>query len=257
MDSWTPIYPSELRPFYGGNGVNNILFTQYTLTGNTDYNPRFIPFKTKERNSYSIGIGFSQILHKNIQAALALDFVQQEGLLSTPFQRVYFGDIDDSFIQNFHLADAVERLPDTRYKIALGGRLNWFVNAYTTVRTYYRYYFDDWGINSHTASMEIPIKIANKFTLYPSYRFYNQTAADYFRPYEKALSTDNYYTSDYDLSKYSANQFGIGLTYTDIFTKAHIWKFGLKSIDVKFYKYDRNTTFQSTILTTGFKFVMD
>lgn len=257
MDSWTPIYPSELRPFYGGNGVNNILFTQYTLTGNTDYNPRFIPFKTKERNSYSIGIGFSQILHKNIQAALALDFVQQEGLLSTPFQRVYFGDIDDSFIQNFHLADAVERLPDTRYKIALGGRLNWFVNAYTTVRTYYRYYFDDWGINSHTASMEIPIKIANKFTLYPSYRFYNQTAADYFRPYEKALSTDNYYTSDYDLSKYSANQFGIGLTYTDIFTKAHIWKFGLKSIDVKFYKYDRNTTFQSTILTAGFKFVMD
>ena len=81
--------------------------------------------------------------------------------------------------------------------------------------------------------------------------------ADYFAPYEGHLSTSDYYTSDYDLSEYSANQFGFGVSYTDIFAKAHIWKFGLKSIDLKFYKYDRNTTFNSSIVTAGFKFVMD
>ena len=258
IDTWNAIYPTELRPFgEGGDGLNNRLFTENIITGNTNYNPRFTEFDSEGRNSYSLGFGLSQILHKNVQGSLALDFVQQDGLLSTPFQRVYFGDVQNSFIENFQLADAIERLPDTRFKVAAGGRLNWFVNETVSVRTYYRYYFDDWGINSHTASVEIPIKITNKFTIYPSYRFYNQTAADYFRPYEEALSTDEFYTSDYDLSEYSANQFGFGVSYTDIFAKAHIWKLGLKSIDLKFYQYDRDTTFSSSIITAGFKFVMD
>ena len=257
IDTWNPIYPTELRPFYGGNGINNSLFTQSNFSGNPNYNPRFAPFTDVGRNSYSLGLGFSQILHKNVQGSLALDFVQQQGLLSTPFQRVYFADVADSFIDNFQLADAIERLPVTRFKVAVGGRLNWYLNETFTVRTFYRYYFDDWGISSHTASVEVPVKITDKFTLYPSYRFYNQTAADYFRPYETALSTDAFYTSDYDLSKYSANQFGFGVSYTDILSKAHIWKFGLKSIDLKFYQYDRDTTFSSSIITAGFKFVMD
>ena len=258
LDTWNPIYPTELRPFGAeGNGLSDRLFTQNTITGNTDYNPRFSEFDSKGRNSYSLGFGFSQILHKNLQGSLALDFVQQDGLLSTPFQRVYFGDVADSFIDDFQLADAVERLPDSRFKVAAGGRLNWYINEVLTVRTFYRYYFDDWGINSHTASIELPIKITNKFTLYPSYRYYNQTAADYFNPYEGALSTDAFYTSDYDLSEYSANQYGFGVSYTDIFTKAHIWNYGLKSIDLKFYQYDRDTTFSSSIITAGFKFVLD
>ncbi|GAL63667.1 hypothetical protein JCM19300_2703 [Algibacter lectus] len=258
LDTWNPIYPTELRPFGAeGNGLSDRLFTQNTITGNTNYNPSFAEFDSKGRNSYSLGFGFSQILHKNLQGSLALDFVQQDGLLSTPFQRVYFGDVADSFIDDFQLADAVERLPDSRFKVAAGGRLNWYINEVLTVRTFYRYYFDDWGINSHTASIELPIKITNQFTLYPSYRYYNQTAADYFNPYEGALSTDAFYTSDYDLSEYSANQFGFGVSYTDIFTKVHIWNYGLKSIDLKFYQYDRDTTFTSSIITAGFKFVLD
>ncbi len=118
-----------------------------------------------------------------------------------------------------------------------------------TVKTFCRYYFDNLGITSHTANIEVSVKITDKFTLYPSYRFYNQTAADYFNPYETALSTDEFYTSDYDLSEYSANQFSF--SYTDIFVKAHIWKFGLKIIDLKFYQYDRGTTFSSSIITAS------
>ena len=258
LDKWNSIYPSELRPFASGaNGLANGLFSNNTITGNTDYSPVFNEFTDETRNSYSVGFGFSQILSKNLQGSLALDFVQQQGLLSTPFQRVYFADVEDSFIDNFQLADAIEQLPDSRFKVAAGGRLNWYVNETVVVRSFYRYYYDDWGISSHTASVEVPIKLSDKFTVYPSYRYYQQTAADYFYGYEEALSTETFYTSDYDLSEYSANQFGMGVSYTDIFTKMHIWKLGLKSIDLKFYKYDRDTTFSSSIITAGFKFVMD
>ncbi|TLF44668.1 DUF3570 domain-containing protein [Maribacter aurantiacus] len=254
LDSWNTIYPFELRPF-GNNGIG--FFRPTEITGNVNYNPNFTEFDKTNRNSYALGLGFSQILHKNLQGSLALDFVQQQGLLSTPFQRVYFSDVADSFIEGFQLADDVERLPDSRFKIAMGGRLNWFLNQSITVRTFYRYYLDDWGINSHTASVEIPVKISEKFTLYPSYRYYQQTAADYFGGYETHVSTQEFYTSDFDLSQYVANQFGFGVSYTDIFAQLHIWEFGFKGFDLKFYKYDRDTTFGSYIVTGGFTFVMD
>jgi hypothetical protein len=231
IDTWKLLYPIELRE-----------------------SSNFIGLDKKNRNSYSLGFGFSQILSQNLQGMLSLDIVQQQGLLSTPFQRVYFNDMPDRFRENFQLADDIERLPNTRFKTAVGGRLNYFINEMFVLRTYYRYYFDDWGINSHTASIEIPIKITDKFTLYPSYRFYNQTAADYFYPYETALSTYEFYTSDYDLSEFSANQFGFGVGYTDIFTKLKLANFGLKTVDLKYDYYKRNTGLHYSLISAGFKF---
>jgi len=231
IDTWKLLYPIELRE-----------------------SSNFIDLDKKNRNSYSLGFGFSQILSQNLQGMLSLDIVQQQGLLSTPFQRVYFNDMPDRFRENFQLADDIERLPNTRFKTAVGGRLNYFINEMFVLRTYYRYYFDDWGINSHTASIEISIKITDKFTLYPNYRFYNQTAADYFYPYETALSTYEFYTSDYDLSEFSANQFGFGVGYTDIFTKLKLANFGLKTVDLKYDYYKRNTGLHYSLISAGFKF---
>ncbi|MFI2744329.1 DUF3570 domain-containing protein [Zhouia sp. PK063] len=258
LDKWNPVYPYELRPFAdGGRGLNDPLFSQYQITGNPNYQPRFSEFADQKRNSYSAGLSFSQILSKRLQGVFLADFISQQGLLSTPFQRVYFSDVDGSYIQNFQLADAIEQLPDSRFKVALGGRLNYYINEMFTLRTYYRYYFDNWGITSHTASIEVPIKIADKFTLYPSYRYYTQTAADYFAPYEVHVSTEQFYTSDYDLSAFNANQYGFGISYTDIFTTFKLWQLGLKSIDLKYLYYQRNTGFSANMFSLGLKFIMN
>jgi hypothetical protein len=278
LDTWSPIYPIELRSFNDGN-LNQGFFNNVTILDqngdvSTEWNPLngFDGIQDKSRNTYSATLSFSQILSRNAQVSFFVDLVKQEGWLGNPLQRVYFGDVDNYYVGNasnipnytsstntdvFQLADDIERLPRTRVKTPIGMRFNYYINEIFVLRTYYRYYFDDWGVTSHTASLEVPIKISDKFTLYPSYRYYTQTAADYFAPYEENLSTNEFYTSDYDLSEYSANQFGFGVNYTDIFAKGHIWKFGLKSIDLKFYKYDRNTTFTSSIVSAGFKFVMD
>ena len=258
FDRWTTIYPIELRPFdTGGSGLNDPLFALFPITGESNYNPDFTGFSDKGRNSYTLGFGFSQILSKNIQGSLALDLISQQGLLSTPFQRVYFQDVPDSFMDGFHLAEDIERLPDNRFKIAIGGRLNYFLNASLSIRTYYRFYTDDWGLSAHTAQLEIPWKLTDRFTLYPSYRYYSQGAADYFNAYNEHLSTAAFYTSDFDLSGYNANQYGLGLGYTDIFTGLRLFHFGLKSIQVKYYYYDRNSPFSSHIVTAGFNFVLD
>ena len=255
IDTWKAIYPYELRPFEpGGNGLGDALFNNNTVTGEGNYAPQFSELDKKGRNSYSLGLNFSQILSQKLQGSLMTDIVYQQGLLSTPFQRVYFADQPDFFIDDFQLADDIERLPDSRLKLALGGRLNYYLNETFVLRSYYRYYSDDWGIASHTAELSVPVKLNDKFTVYPSYRYYTQTAADYFAPYESHLSTEDYYTSDYDLSDFNADQYGIGVGYTDIYTRFHIGGFGLKSIDFRYQHYSRNSGLNANLVSGSFSF---
>lgn len=288
FDTWNPEYPTELHSYFEVNGnLNNGFFNSVDILNqdgavidkNATTGSVWLPksatlglINNKERNSYSISFSLSQILNKNAQFSLFFDLVQQSGWLANPMQRVYFNDVDNFYIGNpasiqsytsksnndvFQLADDIERLPNTRFKIPIGVRYNQYLNEILTLRTYYRYYFDDWGINSHTVEIELPVKISQKFTLYPSYRYYNQTQANYFAPFEQNLSTSIFYTSDYDLSKFDATQYGFGVSYTDIFNKAHLWKLGLKNITITYHNYKRNTGLKANIVSAGFKFIMD
>ncbi len=263
LDTWSAIYPIELRGYSSADNDDEdddyrFNLDDYPITGNPNYHPvNFKPFDSETRNSYSMGLTFSQILSKRMQALVSIDGVLQQGLLSTPYHRIYFSDIEDSFVENFHLADDVERLPDQRIKIAVGGRLNYFLNERVTIRTYYRYYIDDWDIDAHTLSLTVPVKLSDKFTVYPNYRYYTQTQTKYFAPYNQHLSTEQYYTSDYDLSKFDASQYGVGISYTDIFTGFKMWKFGLKSVDLRYNYYQRSNGLTANIISGGLKFVLE
>ena len=285
LDTWSPKYPTEIDSYNEADqNLNNGFFANINILDQAgqiiDKNgpQAWSPFNTtliqdKARNTYSLSLSWSQIINRNAQFSLFFDLVQQQGWLANPMQRVYFADRDNYYVGNaasipnyttpqntdvFHLADDIERLPDTRFKIPIGARFNYFINESIALRTYYRYYFDDWGVNSHTASIELPIKLGeSKFTLNPTYRFYNQTAADYFAPYETHVSTSAFYTSDYDLSKFNSHQYGLGLRYTDVFTKFKILGFGLKSFDSKYSLYNRSDGLKAGIISTGFKFILD
>ncbi|MFO7979159.1 MAG: DUF3570 domain-containing protein, partial [Bacteroidales bacterium] len=268
LDSWRPQYPTEIETYVHEDGDLNADFFQGVdiLDQNGNIINKFGPgawkpinttlVKDKGRNTYVVSLGFSQILSRTTQMAIISDITYQMGWLSNPMQRVYFADQNNFYIGNatsipfynnpenkdvFQLADDIERLPSSRLKIPVGVRFNQYLNEFLVFRSYYRYYFDDWGIQSHTFDAELAIKLGQNFTIFPSYRFYNQTAADYFAPFEELLSTDEYYTSDYDLSKFDANQFGFGIKYNDIFSKHHIWKFGLKNLTLDYNYYKRNT----------------
>ena len=285
LDKVTPIYPTEIETYRRTEGsLNSSFFANVDILNSegleTDKNSnttwvatQYNEITNTNRNTYSVSLSLSQILSKNSQFSIFSDIIMQNGLLSSPMQRVYFEDKDDFYIGNpsnipnytnpsnvdvFHLADAVERLPDSRLKTPIGFRYNHYINEFLIFKTYYRYYFDDWGIVSNTLSIELPIKLNDKWTLYPSYRYYNQTKSDYFSAYNKNISTSLYYTSDYDLSEFNSSQYGLGLKYTDIFVEKHIFKaLGLKNISLDYSMYKRNIDFNSYIISLGFKFIID
>ena len=261
LDTWKPIYPKELQDFVDYGGMNGGIYDDFVITpgqvSSEVYNPtNFKEHDQKNRNSFALSLGFSQVVTKKIQGSFFLDVLYQNGLLSTPYQRVYFADKVDFFIYEFQLADDIERLPDSRFKLPIGARLNYYFNERIVLRSYYRYYSDNWGIQAHTLNFELPLKLSDRFTFFPMYRYYTQTASKYYAPYETHLSTEKFYTSDADLATFDANQYGFGVNYTDIFAAGKIWRFGLKNIDFRFNHYKRSDNLNANIATIAFKFIM-
>ena len=199
-------------------------------------------YASAARNSFAGSLSYSQIINQNLQVELLADAVQQNGYLSLPFHRVYFQD------NSVHQ----ENLPDTRFKLPLGFRANYFAGDKVIIKTYYRYYKDDWGLSSHTANLELPVKVTNFFSISPFYRYYTQTAIDYFAPYRTHTATDKYYTSNYDLSAFNSQFYGAGLRFapaSGVFGNPHI---GM--LEVRYGHYTRTTNLNSNIVSLNLKF---
>jgi hypothetical protein len=221
FDTWTVILPPELRPDGYGSGAE----------GDRD------PVAHKPRNSYNLGLSLSQVVNKRLQVLFTIEPAFQQGLLSTPFHRIYFKDGSET----------VERLPGNRLKLPIGLRLHYFMGDRIIVRAFYRYYIDDWGMQAHTVNLEMPIKLTSFASISPFYRFSHQTAVRYFAPYGQHALTDKYYTSDYDISGFNSQFLGTGIRLAPpggLFGIGH-WQ----SVELRYGHYVRSTGMVANSLT--------
>jgi len=168
--------------------------------------------------------------------------ITQSGYLSLPFHRVYFND------GTVHQ----ENLPDSRLKIPVAIRASYFLGDNVIIRAYYRYYTDDWKLTAHTADLEVPVKLSPFFSLSPFYRYYSQTAVKYFDGYRVHKAGDEFYTSNYDLSKFNSSFMGMGLKYTPakgVFGIRHF-----HTIEMRYGHYSKTTQMTSDIFSINIKY---
>jgi len=197
---------------------------------------------TDSRNTFAASLSYSQIINANLQLVFLVDAVQQNGLLSLPFHRVYFSD------GGVHQ----EKLPDNRFKLPLGFRANYFLGDRFIIRTYYRYYTDNWGINSHTFNIETPVKLSPFVSLSPFYRYYTQTAVKYFGAYQTHNGSNGFYTSNYDLSGFNSQFFGMGARFNLPNGLLGISKFNM--IEIRYGHYTKTTGMKGDIISLNLKF---
>jgi len=220
LDQLKLIYPVELRQG-GGNNMN---------------------YGSDNRNTFSGSVSWSQIINERFQLMLEGELVYQSGYLGLPFHRVYFND------GSVH----IENLPSSRLKIPLGLRANYFLGDKIILRTWYRNYHDDWGINSNALQLETVVKLGSFFSVTPFYRFYQQSAADQFAVYKIHTAADDFYTSNYDLSKFNSNFYGAGFRMAPpkgVFKLQH-----LNSLELRYGHYQKTNGMNSDIISLGLKF---
>ncbi len=221
IDKWTIILPVEFRTGSTGSG-----------RGASD---------TKPRNSYTAAFSLSQVINERLQVMAIVEPSYQEGLLSTPFHRIYFTDN----------TEAIEKLPGKRLKLPIGIRASYFLGDNIIFRAFYRYYMDDWGMKAHTVNLEGTYKITPFISISPYYRFNNQTAVDYFHAYKENSSTSNYYSSDYDISGMNTNFYGSGFRFAPV--NGVLGMKHLSSVEFRYGHYARTTGMVANIVTMHLK----
>ena len=232
------IYPSEFIP----TTTTTSTVTSASSSGSSGEGHRAnIP--SSPRETYSASFGYSQIINPRLQIEFLADLVGQNGYLSLPFHRVYFNTGKDT----------IEKLPSSRFKLPLGFRANYFLGDNIILRSYYRYYLDSWGIRSNTADIEIAYKVTPFFSISPFYRYYTQTAARYFAPYEEHSPTDEYYTSNYEYAKFNSQFVGVGFRVAP--PKGVFGWQGLHELEIRYGHYLQTTDLVSNVvsLSLGFK----
>lgn len=213
LDNWIIILPEELRDTYP------------------------VWMRTDKRHSYSLGLSWAQVISPRLQANLQTEMVVQHGLLSTPFHRAY--------VQGQNLPK-VERFPGLRWKLPFSLRLHYFGGDRWVLRSFYRFYMDNFQLFAHTASLEVSWKMSPFFSVYPFYRFHTQTAAYFFQPYGEHLNSASYYSSDWDLAEISSHKVGVGIHYAPLYgvLRAKINLFRRKaifqSVDLRGARYLRS-----------------
>jgi hypothetical protein len=230
LDRVKLIFPSEFEPAYpsGGGGSG----------GRGDEHPNY---GSSPRETYTASFSFTQVINTRLQAAFLFDLVEQHGYLGLPFHRVYFNDA----------TDLVEKLPSNRFKLPLGVRLNYFWGDKVILRSYYRYYVDNWGIRSHTVSLEVPVKLTPFFSVTPFYRYYTQSAANYFAAYEQHKTIDIYYTSNYALSAFNSHFFGAGVRMAP---PKGLFNSHLSTLELRFGHYTQTTDLVSNVVSLHLQF---
>lgn len=225
LDTWTVILPIELRDANYGSGSEE----DSRSTG------------TQPRNSFNASFGLSQVINKNLQVELIVEPAYQHGLLATKYQRNYFTD------KSLH----AETLPDNRYKLPVGARLNYFPVDQFVIRTFYRYYMDTWGIRAHTVELEVPIKLSAFFSISPFYRYNDQKGTRYFASYGQHDPAAQYFTSDYDLSTLNSSFYGTGIRFAP--PKGVFGWQRLNMLELRYGHYTRSTNLTSNIISLNLK----
>ena len=213
-----------------------------SATGGLPGAPNFHDYPWKHRNSFSTSFNLSQIINQRLQLLFSMDLAYQQGFLSLPYYRVYLSND----------VDTVERLPSYRFKIPVSIRASYFLGDKFIIRSFYRFYHDDWGLNANTFDNEIAIKFTPFFSIAPFYRYYSQNAILYFAPYKMNSPTAKYFSSDYDFAAFHSSFFGTGFRISP--PKGILGHPHWSMIEIRYGHYVKNIDFHSDIISMNLKF---
>ena len=168
----------------------------------------------QDKNSDDFLVGVNQLLTPKSYLTLQLTFGQDAGYLSDPYRGVMA-------LENFpqlNPEDAgliPEKRPRYRTKEVVYAAYEQFIDPLNGgLELSYRFFHDSYGIFAHTFEAAWHQKIGRKLVLTPSFRYYRQTAADFYYILVPDFNNlPSYYSADYRLSELHSFNLSATLSY--------------------------------------------
>ncbi len=154
-----------------------------------------------DKQSVNLSLGLSQVLGRKTTIQTSVSYKYSTGFLSDPYKKAYISS----------LAQTVpDKRPDEKHQITWLTQLRQHIEYLdASVHLDYRYYYDDWEINSHTVELSWYQNFYDgKLQIIPTFRYYSQSEADFYEAFYAAPRSDGHYSSDYRLAPFGAISFG-------------------------------------------------
>lgn len=160
---------------------------------------------SEAKRAYDWIVGINQVLGPNTLLNFNVGLGLKQGFLNDPYKRVLIdGDV------------YWERRPGRKLEQLVFLQLTHYIEPWdASVEMSYRFGHNGHGINSHTAMLAFYKYLFNKrFVLRPSFRFYDQSAADYYAV--EFTGDPAFYSSDYRVSAEQSFDMGLQLRWNVI-----------------------------------------
>jgi uncharacterized protein DUF3570 len=186
----------------------------------------------------------TQILSPTTLVRVGIEGNIVDGLQHNPYRRVYAGG-----------TSVPEQHPRTRDRRDAFVKINHYLQNRSSVRLDYRFYTDDWGVLSHETSTQLSQYLTHGMFAQYEYRYYTQTAADFYRPeYASTTGIGGYLTGDYRLGPLSSHLFGVTLNFDLGQLAADTPALRRFNLSLDYERYFNNNNYSADILETGIDF---
>ena len=149
----------------------------------------------KDALSAFVGVGVTVNARTVVQTSISLN--DQQGYLSDPYKLAYVASLPQRLVSD-------SRPDDRRQWVSLTQLRHFVPAANAALHVNYRYFDDDWDIESHTLDLGWYQNVGNSWRIDTVVRYYSQTAAYFCAPYYLSPRADGLASSDYRLSPYGA-----------------------------------------------------
>ncbi len=160
--------------------------------------------------SRSWSVGLTQVLTRRLVGSLNYELVTDQGYLNNPYRQVRY--LDPTSPKGYSYTP--ELYPRTHTSNAFSGRLKYSLPWWrAAVDGQYRYYTDTWGVKSHTAQLGYTQPLFGSWIFDASYRYYKQTAADFYSDLFTRRNQFNFEGRDKELGTYTGQTVGVGASW--------------------------------------------
>lgn len=168
--------------------------------------PTAIRTKDERKGSFGIYVGFTQVVNRLMTFQSGVNMQFKTGYLSDPYKLVQVFD-----------ATGVPRTlnenrPSDRSSVVWVNRARAYFERYAgALHLDYRYYTDNWDVGSNTFEVSWHQEFKQTWTITPGVRWYQQSESSFYAPYYLAPRSDEFYSSDYRLSDFTAMSYYLDL----------------------------------------------
>jgi len=160
----------------------------------------------QDKNVADLLLGVTQVINRHTLMQLNFTYGMDDGYLTDPYKILSVVDNTGTLVGTDPYL--FEKRPDSRARQAIYWKT---VHQFSedVLNVSYRYYWDDWGIASHTLDLKYRAELGRGHYLEPHLRYYSQSKVDFYYYALPDGTSPDYASADYRLADLDATTIGL------------------------------------------------